>query len=79
MLQEIRGLAEVTHRQPQSKSPGLFLMQLRAHLSRRNGPQQRAFRIPIQSTEAPDFPRAVRISVRPNAAPPTGEPLLKTA
>lgn len=32
MLQEIRGLAEVTHRLPHVRRPGLFLIQLRSHL-----------------------------------------------
>ena len=32
MLQEIRGLAEVTNRRPAPKQPGLFLIQLRSHV-----------------------------------------------
>jgi len=32
MLQEIRGLAEITARRPAPRQPGLFLIQLRSHV-----------------------------------------------
>ena len=32
MLQEFRGLAEITNRRPPPKQPGLFLIQLRSHV-----------------------------------------------
>jgi hypothetical protein len=32
MLQEIRGMAEVTNRRPAPRQPGLFLIQLRSHV-----------------------------------------------
>jgi hypothetical protein len=32
MLQEMRGMAEVTNRRPAPRQPGLFLIQLRSHV-----------------------------------------------
>ncbi len=32
LLQELRGLADVTHRRPAPRQPGLFLIQLRSHV-----------------------------------------------
>ena len=61
MLQEIRGLAQITNRRPPPKSPGLFLMQLRSHLSRPNFPKQRLV-IPIDLQEPPDIPHPVKIT-----------------
>jgi hypothetical protein len=40
LLQEMRGLAEVTNRRPVPRHPGLFLLQLRSHMMRRLGPQR---------------------------------------
>jgi len=32
LLQEMQGLAQMSQRRPQAKSPGLFLLQLRSHV-----------------------------------------------
>src|SRR5215831_12926693 len=32
LLQEIRGLAQISQRRPPAKAPGLFLLQLRSHI-----------------------------------------------
>ena len=39
MLQEIRGLAEITNRRPAPKHPGLFLIQLRCHVQQVTQPR----------------------------------------
>ena len=60
MLQEIRGFAQITNRRPQSKPPGLFLMQLRSNFHRNPVPRQRLV-IPIEMLEPPDIPHPVKI------------------
>ena len=59
MMQEFRGFAELTTRQPQPK-PGLFLMQLRSHLLQTTTPKRR-HRISIQMLEQADIPKPVLI------------------
>ena len=61
MLQEIRGFAQITNRRPPTKSPGLFLMQLRSHLSRSALPRQKVI-IPIDLQDPPDIPHPVKIT-----------------
>jgi len=39
MLQEMRGLAEITTRRPAPKHPGLFLVQLRSHVQQATQPR----------------------------------------
>jgi hypothetical protein len=63
MLQEIRGLAQITNRRPPSKSPGLFLMQLRSHVSRTPVQKQKLV-IPILLQDPPDIPHPVKITHR---------------
>ena len=61
MLQEIRGFAQITNRRPQSKPPGLFLLQLRSHGQRNGSPRQRLV-IPISLQDPPDIPHPVKIT-----------------
>ena len=72
LLQEIRGLAQVTQRRPQTKSPGLFLLQLRSHVNEATHRRQRLV-IPVQMRELPDIPNPVKIKVsgrqEPSPAP----------
>ena len=61
LLQEIRGLAEITNRRPHPRFPGLFMIQLRSHvlnttLSRR----KRIIAIDIQGLS--DIPHPVKIT-----------------
>jgi hypothetical protein len=60
LLQEIRGLAQITNRRPQPKAAGLFLMQLRAHVAHATY-QRRKVIIPIDLKEPPDIPHPVKI------------------
>ncbi len=71
LLQEIKGFAEVTNRRPQTKSPALFLMQLRTHLGRKNQPTY-SYRISIQVQDRTDIPHPVRITyvTKPAATEP---------
>lgn len=41
LLQEIRGFAHITNRQPPPRSPGLVLMQLRSHIVQATLPRRR--------------------------------------
>ncbi len=61
LLQEIRGLAEITNRRPHSKPPGLFLLQLRSHLTRTRFPRRKVI-IPIDVQNPPDIPNPVKIT-----------------
>ena len=61
MLQEIRGLAQITNRRPQTKAPGLFLIQLRSQNGRNGLPKQKLI-IPITLQDPPDIPHPVKIT-----------------
>jgi hypothetical protein len=75
LLQEIRGLAQITQRRPQPKASGLFLVQLRSHLNQAT-PLRRRFVIPIQQHEPPDIPNPVKIThLKPSLSPLLAAPL----
>jgi len=61
LMQEIHGFARITHRRPQPRPPGLFLMEIRAH-----GPSaalpRRKLNIRIQMPELSDLPHPVKIT-----------------
>jgi hypothetical protein len=61
LLQELQGFAEITHRRPQSRSPGLFMMQLRSHTSHTTLPNARR-NIVIHVPEALTAPAEVKIT-----------------
>jgi hypothetical protein len=61
MLQEIRGLAEITQRRPQRRQPGLFLMQLRSHVTHTTG-ARRKHTIAVDMLDHPDIPHPVKIT-----------------
>jgi hypothetical protein len=67
LLQETRGLAEVTNRRPQSRVPGLFLLQLRSHLLRKAGPHRN--HIPINGLDDRDIENPVKITFLSKAEP----------
>jgi len=70
LLQEIRGLAEITNRRPHSKSPGLFLLQLRSHLTKSRFARRKVI-IPIDVQNPPDIPNPVKIThIRPTEGLP---------
>lgn len=70
MLQEIRGFAEVTQRRPQRRQPGLFLMQLRSHVTHTTG-TKRVQTIAVDMLDRPDIPDPVKIThLRPTAVRP---------
>jgi hypothetical protein len=60
LLQEIRGLAEITARRPPSRAPGLFLVQLRSHLMHTTHPFRK--RIAVDGQEQVDIPFPVKIT-----------------
>ena len=62
LLQEIRGLAQVTQRRPHNRAPGLFLLQLRSHVNQATSRRQRLV-IPVQMHEPPDIPNPVKIKI----------------
>jgi hypothetical protein len=68
LLQEIRGLAQVTQRRPQTKAPGLFLLQLRSHVNQATARRRRLV-IPVQMHEPPDIPNPVKIKISGGRAP----------
>ncbi len=61
LLQELRGFADVTNRQPPPRSPGLFLAQLRA-LGSQEGLRKRKLNITIGDQEHLDTPHRVKIN-----------------
>jgi hypothetical protein len=61
LLQEIRGLAEVTNRHPQTRAPGFLLMQLRSHLVHTTSPSRKR-NIAIDPQDLPDIPHPVKIT-----------------
>ena len=61
LMQEIHGFARITHRRPQPRPPGLFLMQLRSHGTPPVLPK-RKLHIAIQMQELPDLPHPVKIT-----------------
>lgn len=60
LLQEIRGMAQITNRRPQTRAPGIFLMQLRAHVTTATMPRRRLV-IPVDLKDLPDIPTPVKI------------------
>jgi hypothetical protein len=61
LLQEIRGFAEITNRRPQLRSPGLFLMQLRSHLTHTTLPRRKRS-VLIDMQDLADNPHPVKIT-----------------
>jgi len=69
LVQEIRGFAEISNRRPQAKYPGLFIMQLRSHLTHTTLPRCKRS-ILVDAKDLPDGPHPVKIThLRENAAP----------
>ena len=59
LLQELRGLAEVTHRRPPPRQPGLFLIQLRSHVQNRQLLNKKV--IAVEMLGRLDVPHPVKI------------------
>jgi hypothetical protein len=69
LLQEIRGFAETSNRRPQSRCPGLFIMQLRSHLTHTTLPRCKRS-ILVDAKGLADGPHPVKIThVRGSAVP----------
>ena len=74
LLQEIRGFAEIANRRPQTKPPGLFLMQIRPNVLRPVMPK-RKLEVHIEAQAPQDMPHPVRIThVKESASPPNTPP-----
>ncbi len=61
LLQEIRGLAELTNRRPQPRPLGLFLVQMRSHITQTSN-QNRKRSIAIGGPAPTDIPHPVKIT-----------------
>jgi len=60
LLTEYRGHAQVTNRRPTPRPPGLFLMQLREHLTETTG-QKRKLVVTGEDQPAADKPLQIKI------------------
>lgn len=60
MLQEMRGMAEITNRRPAPKQPALFLIQLRSHIQGASRPRPRQT-ITVNVLDGVDIPHPVKI------------------
>lgn len=71
LLQEIRGIAEFTNRRPQPRPLGLFLVQMRSHVTQTTL-QNRKRNIAIDSPTFTDIPHPVKIThLKPKSARPS--------
>ena len=61
LLQEMRGLADITSRRPAPRQPGLFLIQLRSHFGSGYLPR-RKLTISVEMLDQPDIPHPVKIT-----------------
>ncbi len=69
MLQEIRGLAQITSRRPPAKLPGLFLVHMRSNSARTN-PHRKKVVITVDLKDPPDIPHPVKIThLKPSGVP----------
>jgi hypothetical protein len=79
LLQEIRGFAEITHRRPQPRKPGLFLIQLRSHVTHTTAARRKQT-IAVDMLERPDIPHPVKIThLRPAPVAPVSATTTTTA
>ena len=67
LLQETRGFAEITNRQPQGRPLGPILLQSRS-VGFRNGALKRKRNIRINMQDPPDIPHPVKITHLPKKA-----------
>ena len=74
LLQEIRGLADVTNRRPPPRSPGLFLIQLRSHLVHTTQPRQKLIVRAEDPLDHQAVPHPVKITHVPERPNPQAEP-----
>jgi hypothetical protein len=72
LLQELRGFDEITHRRPQARSPGLFMMQLRSHATHTTLPNTRRT-IAIQVPGGRAAPAPVKITHLRQAPAPAAQ------
>ena len=61
LLQELRGLADITSRRPAPRQPGLFLIQLRSQLGA-GSISRRKLTISVEMQDLPDIPHPVKIT-----------------
>jgi hypothetical protein len=74
LLQELRGFAVIANRQPQPRSPALFLAQMRPTVIQAVLPRRRLSITMVQPAN-PDIPHPVKIShSKPEPAPPPSLP-----
>jgi|SRR5882672_12254294 len=79
LLQEIRGFAEITHRRPQPRQPGLLLIQLRSHVIHTTATRRKQT-IAVDMLERADIPHPVKIThLRPAPVPAISPTTTSTA
>jgi hypothetical protein len=61
LLQEIKGLAQLSSRRPVPKASGLFLLQMRQHMASATHPRRKLV-IPVDLQNLPDIPNPVKIT-----------------
>jgi len=73
LLQEMRGFAQITNRRPQPRPPGLYLLQLRSHLTGATSPQGK--RTLVIDIEEPQMAQPIKIThLKRPPTPPTSPP-----
>jgi hypothetical protein len=72
LLQETRGLAQVTNRRPLSRQPGLVILQIRENA--RQPALKRKRHLLIDMQERLEIPHAVRINHRKDVSQPATSP-----
>ena len=61
LLQELNGFSELTNRRPQARSLGLFLLEMRSHMTH-TAPHNRKRNITVESSGLTDIPHPVKIT-----------------
>jgi hypothetical protein len=60
LLQEMQGFADMSSRRPQTRRPGLFLLQMRSHIHRTTL-SSRKRTLTVEMQDRPDIPNPVKI------------------
>ena len=73
LVQELRGLAQITNRRPQNRTPAAALLEVRS-LNRRSASARRKRTIQIRVQEPLDIPHAIKIKHVTGSAPYSDNP-----
>jgi hypothetical protein len=67
LLQEMRGMAEITQRRPSPRQPGLFLIQMRSRVANTQASRRKVISVKVQGRF--DLPHPVKITHLQSRAP----------